>query len=187
MIKTKFLPERFLFVVKTRVIVRAALIAATYVILCTVLSPLSYGPVQIRLSEALTLLPVICPEAILGVSVGCLLANMLTGSLADMIIGTLATLIAAVCSYLMRNTRFKGTALPASLPPVIFNAVAVGAMLTVLYFPPGSAPGVYAFNMLTVGIGQVISCSIFGTLLISVIEKNEGLLKLFSNESKKNS
>lgn len=165
-----------------RKLVRAALIAAVYVVLCVTLAPFSYGPVQVRVSEALTLLPVLCPEAVVGVAAGCFLANALTGVPADMVVGTLATLLAALATRRLRRVRFRGLALVPSLPPVVFNALIVGVMLTLLYSPASSPAIVYLANIASVGAGQLISCSVLGVALIWAIEKNPALLRLFGGE-----
>lgn len=164
---------------KTRVLVRAALIAALYVTVGLVFAPISVGPMQIRVSEALTLLPVLCPEAIVGVTVGCLIFNLIASMPIDVLVGTLATLAAALATRKLRNVRWKGLPVAASLPPVLINAVVVGIELTILYVSPAAPLRVYAMNMLTVGIGQVISCCILGLLLVWAIERTPALRKLF--------
>lgn len=169
-----------------RRITRTAIIAAMYVVLCYVLAPLSYGPVQVRFSEALTLLVVLCPEAIIGVTLGCFLSNLLSFSAIDLVVGTLATLLAALATCKLRSHRIgkkgsnPGFALLASVPPVLFNAVIIGAEIS-LVFAPGAGLAGFIANMVSVGIGQLISCSILGVLLVWVIEKNPALLRLFNN------
>lgn len=167
--------------IRLRKIVRAALIAAVYVVLCLVLAPLSYGTIQIRVSEALTLLPVLCPEAIVGVTIGCFLSNMIASAPVDMIVGTLVTLLAALATYKLRRVRWKGLAIAGSIPPVLFNAVIVGIELTLLYYPANSAFVIFLLNIASVGAGQIVSCSILGVLLVYVIEKNPTLLRLFQD------
>ena len=99
---------------------RAALIAALYTALTLLLAPISYGQIQIRLSECLTLLPVLLPEAIHALTVGCLLANILGGcSIFDIVLGTLATLLAAVCTRLLRQNRMLAAAMPRPLNPAL--------------------------------------------------------------------
>lgn len=166
---------------KTRHLVRAALIAAVYAGLCLLLAPLSYGPVQIRLSEALTLLPVLCPEAVVGVTLGCFIANMLASAPIDMVVGTAATLLAALATRRLRHLRWRGLPLVASLPPVLLNALFVGAELSFLYLPAGSAPTAWLFNMATVGVGQLVSCCGLGLLLVWAIGRNPTLLRLFAD------
>lgn len=165
---------------KIKRLTRAAVIAALYVALCLALAPLSFGTVQIRFAEALTLLPILCPEAILGVTVGCFLSNMIASSPVDMVVGTLATLLAALATYALRNVRVKGLPVASCLPPVLLNALIVGAELTLLYYPKGSPAAIWLMNMASVGIGQVVSCMVVGLLLVWMIEKQPALRKLFS-------
>lgn len=165
--------------VRTNRMVRCAMIAAVYVVLCLALQPFSYGAVQVRLAEALCLLPVFGPEYIVGVTLGCLLANALGSTVIDVVFGTLATLLACLVTYALRNVRLKGLALPASLPPVIFNALIVGWEISVFFSDTPATLPVTLFNMLTVGIGEVVSCCILGVLLVRLIETNRELKKLF--------
>ena len=96
---------------------RAAIIAALYAALTLLLAPMSFGLVQIRVSEAMTLLPILLAEAVPALAVGCLIANVLGGcTILDIVFGTLATLLAAVCTRLLRSKP-----LPAMLMPVLFN------------------------------------------------------------------
>ena len=164
---------------RTNRMVRCAMIAAVYVVLCLALQPFSYGAVQVRLAEALCLLPVFGPEYIVGVTLGCLLANALGSTVIDVVFGTLATLLACLVTYALRNVRVKGLALPASLPPVLFNALIVGWEISVFFSDTPATLPVTLFNMLTVGIGEVISCCILGVLLVRLIETNRELKKLF--------
>lgn len=167
--------------------VRAAVITAVYVVLCVVFAPISVGPMQVRVSEALTLLCIFGPEAIVGVTLGCFLSNALLSMPLDMVIGTAATLLAGIVTYKLRDVRWKGLAIPASVPPVVFNAVIVGVELTILYTPAPRQTVVYLFNMLTVGAGQLISCSVLGVLLVWVIEKQPALKKMFVEAKETNS
>ena len=104
-----------------RKLARCGVVAAIYVVLCLALQPLSYGAVQVRVAEALCLLPVFGTEYILSVVLGCFLANLLGSTIVDVIFGTLATLLACLVTYRLRNIRFKGLALAASLPPVLLS------------------------------------------------------------------
>ena len=97
-----------------RKLVRCGVVAAIYVVLCMALQPLSYGAVQVRVAEALCLLPVFGAEYIAGVVLGCFLANLLGSTIVDVIFGTLATLLACLVTYKLRNVRFKG--LPSGWP-----------------------------------------------------------------------
>lgn len=147
----------------TTILTRAAIIAALYAALTLLLAPMSFGLVQVRVSEALTLLPVLMPEAVPALFVGCLLANFLGGATAlDVVFGALATLLAAVCTRLLRRRL-----LPAMLMPVLFNGAIVG---TVVYF--AYSPGVpVALCMLSVAAGEAISCCALGPIMLKALER----------------
>ena len=164
-------------------LVRCAVIAAVYVVVCLVLAPFSYGAVQVRVAEALCLLPVFGAEYIVGVTLGCLLANLLGSTVIDVVFGTLATLLACLVTYKLRDVRVKGLAIPASLPPVVFNMIIVGAFESTFFFSDGAPTAALAvFNAVTVGIGELISCTILGVALVKLIESNESLKKIFTEE-----
>ena len=147
----------------TNTLTRAAIIAALYAALTLLLSPLSFGLMQIRVSEALTLLPMVLPEAVPALAVGCLIANVLGGcTILDIVFGTLATLLAAVCTRLLRSKP-----LPAMLMPVLFNGVIVGAVVHVAYTP--SVP--LLLCMLSVAAGQAVSCLILGPMLLRAVKR----------------
>ena len=150
-------------------VAQAAVIAAIYVVLTLLFAPFSYGEVQVRLSEALTILPVFTPAAVPGLFVGCLLSNMLGGCIVpDFIFGSLATLTGAVFTYLLRNqSRFL-----APLPPILANALIVPFVLRFGYQVPLPIP----FMMLTVGIGEVISCGVFGMILYAALYRYKNLI-----------
>ena len=166
-----------------RRLVRCAVIAAVYVVVCLVLAPFSYGAVQVRAAEALCLLPVFGAEYIVGVTLGCFLANLLGSTVVDVVFGTLATLLACLVTYKLRDIRVKGLAIPASLPPVVFNMIIVGAFEITFFFSDGAPTAMLAvFNAVTVGIGELISCTILGVALVKLIESNAGLNKIFTEE-----
>ena len=166
-----------------RRLVRCAVIAAVYVVVCLVLAPFSYGAVQVRVAEALCLLPVFGAEYIVGVTLGCFLANLLGSTVVDVVFGTLATLLACFVTYKLRDIRVKGLAIPASLPPVVFNMIIVGAFEITFFFSDGAPTAMLAvFNAVTVGIGELISCTILGVALVKLIESNAGLNKIFTEE-----
>ena len=119
-------------------LVRCAVIAAVYVVVCLVLAPFSYGAIQVRVAEALCLLPVFGAEYIVGVTLGCFLANLLGSTVIDVVFGTLATLLACLLTYKLRDIRVKGLAIPASLPPVVFNMIIVGAFEITFFFSDGA-------------------------------------------------
>ena len=164
-----------------RRLVRCAVIAAVYVVVCLVLAPFSYGAVQVRVAEALCLLPVFGAEYIVGVTLGCFLANLLGSTVVvDVVFGTLATLLACLVTYKLRDIRVKGLAIPASLPPVAFNMIIVGAFEITFFFSDGAPTAMLAvFNAVTVGIGELISCTVLGVLLVKIIESNTALKKIF--------
>ena len=166
-----------------RRLVRCAVIAAVYVVVCLVLAPFSYGAVQVRVAEALCLLPVFGAEYIVGVTLGCFLANLLGSTVVDVVFGTLATLLACLVTYKLRDIRVKGLAIPASLPPVVFNMIIVGAFEITFFFSDGAPTAMLAvFNAVTVGIGELFSCTILGVALVKLIESNAGLNKIFTEE-----
>lgn len=163
----------------TRKLVRCAAVAALYVALCLALAPFSYGAVQVRVAEALCLLPVFGPEYIAAVTLGCLLANLIGSTVIDVVFGTLATFLACLCTYRLRRLRVKGLAIPAALPPILWNAVIVGPEIAIFFSDVPATAGLILFNALTVGIGEVISCGILGVALVRLIEANAGLQELF--------
>ena len=168
-----------------RKLVRCGLVAAIYVVLCLALQPLSYGAVQVRVAEALCLLPVFGTEYILGVVLGCFLANLLGSTIVDVIFGTLATLLACLVTYRLRNIRFKGLALAASLPPVLFNAVIIGIEIAVMFPDPSSSAPIW-LACITNGISVVKEAvnryTVLGVLLVKIIESNTALSQIFGAE-----
>ena len=154
---------------KVLFIAQAAMIAAIYVVLTLIGASFSYGEVQLRISEALTILPAFTPAAIPGVFLGCLISNILGGCiLPDIIFGSLATLVGAVFTWMLRN---KSKYL-APLPPIIANVLVVPFVLKYGYMVPLPIP----FMMLTVGIGEVISCGVLGLILYTALNRYRGLL-----------
>ena len=144
-------------------------IAAAYAALTLVASAmnLAYGPVQFRFSEALTVLPFLFPGTWPGLFVGCLVANLLSpyGPI-DIVIGSLATLLAAIWTEKVDRPWL------APLPPVLCNAVIVGAEIA--WFETGFGPGfwaAYAFNAFTVGLGELLACYLLGSLLLSALPR----------------
>lgn len=149
-------------------ITQAAMIAAVYVVLTLVFAPFGFGQVQFRIAEALTILPMFTPAAIPGLFVGCLLGNILAGSiLPDIIFGSLATLIGAVGSYLLRKHRYL-----VPLPPILANILIVPFILRYGYLIILPIP----FMMLTVGIGEVACCGILGLVLMFALNKYKHLI-----------
>lgn len=147
---------------KVLFMVQAAAIAAIYVVLIFAFEPISFGPIQFRVAEALTILPFFTPAAIPGLFIGCFLGNFLGGAiLADVIFGSIATLIGAVGSYLLRK---KAWLVP--LPPIVANTVIVPFVLKFGYGLEDAIP----YMMLTVGIGEVIICGIVGLALLYALK-----------------
>ena len=153
---------------RVRFLSHAAMIAALYVALTLVSAAvgLASGVIQVRLSEALTVLAAFTPAAIPGLAVGCLLSNILTGCLPwDVVFGTLATLIGAFGTYALRRvSRWF-----APIPPILANALIVPAVLQRVY----GAEEAYPFLMLTVGLGEIISAGVFGMILYHAVKKTK--------------
>lgn len=149
---------------KVLFLTQAAMIAAIYVVLTIVFQPFSFGQIQVRIAEALTILPIFTPAAIPGLYIGCMIGNILGGSiLPDIIWGSFATLIGAVFTYLLR----KQSRYLAILPPIISNTVIVPLVLRYAYGILLPIP----LMMLTVGIGEVISCGVLGIVIHSALKK----------------
>ena len=161
-------------------LVISALIAGIYVALCFVFAPISYGSIQIRISEILSILPIFTPNAILGLTVGCFISNMLSFSPWDMLLGTLATFLSAILTFKFKNIRFKSLPILSILPPIIINAIIIGFEITYIFMPEVASAPVLIFNMLTVAIGQFISCFVGGLILIKIIEKSPKLKDIIS-------
>ncbi len=151
-------------------ITTAAIIAALYVVLTFIANALGLasGAVQVRISEALTVLPIFTFSAVPGLAVGCLVANLLTGCvLWDTVFGTVATLIGALGTYMLRKHKFL-----ALIPPVVSNAVIVPFVLIYAYGVKDALP----FLMLTVGLGEIISVGVLGGALLKMLDKNSRFL-----------
>ena len=148
---------------------QTAIIAAIYVVITVLFSYISFGVFQVRISEALTLLPVLTPAAIPGLFIGAFLGNILgTGNVIDMVFGSLATLIAAILTYRIRcKSRWL-----APLPPILVNALIIPFVIRYGYGVPVPIP----ILMLTVGAGQVIACGVLGQLLLKALEKHKNYI-----------
>ncbi len=150
---------------KTLFLCQAALIAALYVVLTYVarLFGLDSGVIQLRISEALCILPILMPAAIPGLYVGCLISNLLMGAVwMDVLIGPIATLIGALGTYVLRRHVWL-----APLPPVLANTLLIPPVLAFGYGATQSIP----FLMLTVGVGEILSVYVCGLLLYVTIRK----------------
>lgn len=148
----------------TKSLVRGAIIAAIYAALTLALAPISYGAGQLRVAEALTVLPFVMPRsAVPGLFVGCLLANLFGGGgIWDIVFGSAATLLAALLTARCRHR------LLAPLPPVVLNAVVVGTVLYVLYYAGSGIP--IWLIMAQVGAGQCLACYGLGLALLRFVE-----------------
>lgn len=154
----------------TRYLTQGAIIAALYVVMTFIANALGLanGVIQVRFSEALTILPFFTPAGIPGLTIGCLLSNILTGcSIFDIIFGTLATFIGAVFTYLLRKHKFL-----APVPPIVANVLIIPPVLKIAYGAADSLP----FLMATVGIGEVISCGVLGMLLLFALNKQRNVI-----------
>ena len=121
-------------------ICQAAVIAALYVVLTYVFSAFASGVIQVRVSEALTILPAFTPAAIPGLVIGCLLSNTLTGCvLLDIIFGSVATLIGALGSYALRRHTWL-----VPIPPIVSNMIIVPFVLRFAYGATDAFPFIYS-------------------------------------------
>lgn len=155
---------------------RGGMIAALYVALtyAAALVGLSSGAIQLRLSEMLTVLPAFLPEAVPGLYIGCLIANLLTtGNIYDILLGSLATLIGAISARMLR----KAHPLLITLPTVIANALIV-PLVIILSAGGEETFASFPYFALTVGIGEFLSAGLLGFIAYRVIEKNKILPKL---------
>ncbi len=144
----------------THAVTRATMIAALYTALTIALAPVSYGPLQFRVSEALTVLPIIYPEAIYGLFIGALIANIFGGlGIWDIVGGSIATLLAAWLTYRCRAS------LLAYLSPIVVNALIVGSYLSLLYSMP------YWLTIVSIGASEAIIVFAIGYPLILVLNK----------------
>lgn len=159
---------------KLRLMAEAGMIAALYTVATLVLAPLSFGNIQFRASEALTLLPVFTASAVPGLTIGCIISNAVGVAMGsniagwlDVAFGSLATLLAAILTRMLRNIQFKGIPLPAILPPVLLNALIVGGELAVVYKLP------FWLCALEVGAGELAVCTVLGIPLVLALRNTK--------------
>ena len=151
---------------------QAAMIAALYVVLTYVFAPISFSEIQVRIAEALTILPVFTSAAIPGLFIGCLLGNIIGGALIpDVVFGSLATLIGAFFTWKLRNTH----PFLAPIPPILSNMIIVPFVLKYAYLIDLPIP----LMMLTVGIGEVLSCGVLGLFLYYALRSRKA--QIFRN------
>jgi len=162
---------------KTQFIAAAGLIAALYVVFTMVSYPLAFNLVQLRLSEALTILPVFMPAAVPGLFVGCALSNLIGAATGgnllgawDILLGSMTTLLAALATRALRRATVRGVPVFAVLPPILFNAAVVGAELAYVVLPPLTAASFFTAAA-WVGLGQTVVCGGLGLLLWRQLQK----------------
>lgn len=149
----------------------SAIIAALYVVLTYLANALGLasGAIQIRFSESLTILPVFTSAAIPGLFIGCFISNLLSGCVIwDVIFGSIATLIGALCTYLLR--KYKKL---ACIPPILSNTIIIPFVLKYAY----GLPAGLGYFILTIGVGEIVSCGILGTALLLYLQKYENAIK----------
>lgn len=153
---------------KVLFITQSAMIAAIYVVLTVVFAPFGFGEVQVRISEALTILAYFTPAAIPGLFIGCIIGNAMGGAiLIDVIFGSIATLIGAIFSYMLRKNKYL-----VPLPPILANTIIVPFILKYGYAVPLPIP----FMMVTVGIGEVVSCGVLGLIVLFALDKYKAVI-----------
>ena len=169
----------------TIIVARLAVEAALYFVLTFFMQPIAFSPVlQFRVGEALTLLPIIFPEAVVGVSLGCLLANVFSPyAWYDIVFGTLATVIAAICTYfigrLLKNKNMIWRALAGSIPPILVNAAVLPLMWLLAM---GDAAYWFNFGMLVVTQAGAVIC--IGVPLVLALSKTDALINVKVGKSR---
>ena len=152
---------------RTLFVTQAAMIAALYVVLTLIANAfgLANFAIQVRFSEGLTILPYFTPAAIPGLFAGCFISNILTGAMPlDVIFGSIATLLGAIGTYGLRKYKWL-----APIPPIVANTIVVPYVLMYVYRFEGSL----LYFMITVGIGEIISCGVIGMSILLTLEKYE--------------
>jgi uncharacterized membrane protein len=158
----------------TKYIAQVGIIGSLYAVVTIILAPISYGPIQVRVSEALTILPYLTPSAIPGLFIGCLVANIYGGlGIYDIIGGSLCTLLAAFLTFLSSKTKKP---ILAPIPPILINAFGVSLYLHFLFKLP------YWLTAIYIGIGEIVACFILGYPLLRIILKKEKILKILESE-----
>lgn len=148
---------------KTQFLTEAAIIAAIYTVLVFIFQSISYGPIQFRIAEVLTILPYFTPSAIPGVTIGCFLSAIFTGAdVLDMIFGSLATLIAALLSYSLRRYKYL-----VPIPTIVVNALVIPWVLKAAYGEAQPIP----LMMLSIGASEFIAVGILGMVLLFALER----------------
>lgn len=162
----------------TRSLALTGIISALYIVLTLTFYPISFGPIQVRISELLTILPLFCGEAVIGLTIGCLISNLLGNGILDIVFGTLATLIAAVCTYcvgrFIKNRIAKFVV--GGFFPVIVNAIIV----PFTFLAMTTLKELYLLSAVQVFVGQLLSVYVLGGVVYFVFGKRiekTGILK----------
>ncbi len=167
----------------TLYMVQAAIIAGLYVTVNyaqeMILPASSTGPVQVRLSELLCTLAVFLPAAIPGLTVGCMLSNIVAVGVLplDMVLGTMATFLAAVCAYKLRNLSIKGIPVLPLAMPVVFNAVIIGLELEIFYIEGAFTIHGFLIQAGLVALGEFIVCLVLGIPFYLILARTMPKLK----------
>ena len=161
---------------KTFFIAQAGIIAALYAALCIVLAPISYSVFQVRVAEALCILPYFTPAAIPGLTIGCLVANIYGSGIFDIIFGTLATLIGAFGSYALRKHKFL-----VPIPPIVANTVIIPFIIKYASVDPVTGESVaisdtIPFLMMSIAVGEIIAVGLLGIALMLALEKSSKII-----------
>lgn len=165
---------------KSLYITKAAIIAALYIVLTIIVNTLNLasGPIQIRISEALTILPFFTASAVPGLFVGCFLSNLITGCLPwDIVFGSIATLLGAIGTKHIAKLDIKAAKWLAPIPAIVSNTVVIPLILVHIYH----LDNVYPYFMLTIGVSEFISAGVLGILLLITIKKSDRIYKLLSD------
>ena len=154
----------------------AAIIAAMYTVMTLFIPAPAYNIAQFRVSEMLTILPIFTTAAIPGLAVGCAISNLVgiavnPAGAWDILIGSLTTLAAAGLTYRLRNVKWFNLPIAATIPPVLLNAVIIGAELTLAIYTPPYSVSQFLINMCWVGGGQLLACTVCGLIFYSALER----------------
>lgn len=153
---------------KVHFLTQGAMIAAIYVVLTLIFAPISFGPIQFRISEALCVLPYFTPAAVPGLFAGCLISNLAgEGVILDVVCGSLATLLGAIGSWYVRKHKWC-----VCLPPIVANMLIIPWVLRIAY----DAEELIPFMMLTVGIGEVLAVGVLGNALLVTLERYKNII-----------
>ena len=157
-------------------VAQGAIIAALYVALTLIFAPISFGAMQVRIAEALTIMPLFTPVAIPGLFVGCIIANIMGGAIVwDVVFGSLATLIGAALGYVLRKNRWL-----VPIPAVVSNSVIVPLVLKYGY---GMDMPLYLI-VIYVALGEIVGCYLLGELLATALLKR-GFIGIIRGDGEK--